>query len=36
VSLASGHGLGYLFAPRKRKKNEEKGDEETPQWVAEA
>ena len=34
IEKASGHGLGYLFAPKERKKNEE--DEETPQWVFEA
>lgn len=34
IQKASGHGLGYLFAPKERKKGEE--DEETPQWVMEA
>jgi len=34
IEKASGHGLGYLFAPKQRKKEEE--DEETPQWVLEA
>jgi DNA polymerase type B, organellar and viral len=34
IEKASGHGLGYLLAPTKRKKQEE--DEETPQWVLEA
>lgn len=34
IEKASGHGLGYLFAPKERKKREE--DEETPQWVLEA
>ena len=34
IEKASGHGLGYLFAPKERKKKEE--DEETPQWVLEA
>jgi len=33
IEKASGHGLGYLFAPKERKENE---DEETPQWVMEA
>jgi hypothetical protein len=33
---ASGHGLGYLFGPKERKKDEEMSDEETPQWVTEA
>jgi hypothetical protein len=33
IEKASGHGLGYLFAPKKRKGNE---DEETPRWVMEA
>jgi len=34
IEKASGHGLGYLFAPKERKKGEE--DEETPKWVMEA
>ena len=34
IEKASGHGLGYLFAPKERKKKEE--DEETPPWVFEA
>jgi hypothetical protein len=34
IEKASGHGLGYLFAPKERKKKEE--GEETPQWVLEA
>jgi hypothetical protein len=34
IEKASGHGLGYLFAPKERKKKDE--DEETPQWVLEA
>jgi hypothetical protein len=33
IEKASGHGLGYLFAPKKRQKDE---DQETPQWVIEA
>ncbi len=33
IEKASGHGLGYLFAPKERQKDEE---EETPQWVMEA
>ena len=33
IEKASGHGLGYLFAPKERQENEE--DEETPQWVME-
>ena len=33
IEKASGHGLGYLFAPKQRQKDEE---EETPQWVVEA
>ena len=36
IEKASGHGLGYLFAPKERNKNEESDDEETPQWVMEA
>ena len=35
IVKASGHGLGYLFAPKERKK-EAAEDEETPQWVMEA
>jgi len=35
IEKASGHGLGYLFAPKERKKEEE-DDEETPKWVMEA
>ena len=34
IEKASGHGLGYLLAPKERKKGEE--DEDTPQWVMEA
>jgi hypothetical protein len=34
IEKASGHGLGYLFAPKENKKEFE--DEETPQWVFEA
>jgi hypothetical protein len=34
IEKASGHGLGYLCAPKERKQEEE--DEETPQWVMEA
>ena len=35
IEKASGHGLGYLFSPKERKK--EKDDEEkTPQWVLDA
>ena len=33
IEKASGHGLGYLFAPKERLEDEE---EETPQWVMEA
>jgi DNA polymerase type B, organellar and viral len=33
IEKASGHGLGYLLAPKERRKDE---DEETPQWVIEA
>ncbi len=33
IEKASGHGLGYLFAPKEKRKDE---DEETPQWVMEA
>jgi hypothetical protein len=36
VEKASGHGLGYLFAPKERKKDEDIIDEETSQWVIEA
>lgn len=34
IEKAGEHGLGYLFAPKERKKRQE--DEETPQWVLEA
>jgi hypothetical protein len=34
IEKASGHGLGYLFAPKERQENEEQ--EETLQWVVEA
>jgi hypothetical protein len=34
IQKASGHGLGYLFAPKESRKEFE--DEETPQWVFEA
>jgi|SRR5215469_16428210 len=34
IEKASGHGLGYLFLPKERKREEE--DEETPEWVLEA
>jgi hypothetical protein len=33
IEKASGHGLGYLFAPKERQEDEE---DETPQWVTEA
>jgi hypothetical protein len=33
IEKASGHGLGYLLAPKERQEDE---DEETPQWVMEA
>jgi hypothetical protein len=36
IEKASGHGLGYLFAPTERKPDQEGIDEETPQWVMEA
>jgi len=36
IEKASGHGLGYLFAPKERKDNEDNDEEETPQWVTEA
>jgi hypothetical protein len=41
VVKASGHGLGYLFAPKKNKRNEKSEDEtesddEVPVWVVEA
>lgn len=35
IEKASGHGLGYLFAPRERKDDEETVEEELPQWVIE-
>jgi hypothetical protein len=41
VVKASGHGLGYLFAPKKNKRNDKSDDEtdaddEVPVWVVEA
>ncbi len=36
IEKASGHGLGYLFAPKERKEDEETSNEETPHWVIEA
>ena len=36
IEKASGHGLGYLFAPKEINEDEESDDEETPQWVMEA
>lgn len=36
IEKASGHGLGYLFAPKERKKHEESDEDETPKWVIEA
>jgi DNA polymerase type B, organellar and viral len=36
IEKASGHGLGYLFAPKARSEDKESVDEETPQWVMEA
>ena len=35
VEKASGHGLGYLFSPRNRKKEDGTEDQETPLWVTE-
>jgi hypothetical protein len=36
IEKASGHGLGYLFAPKERNEDEKSDDEETPQWIVEA
>jgi hypothetical protein len=39
IEKASGHGLGYLFAPKERRDTGEDGaddEEETPEWVSEA
>jgi hypothetical protein len=39
IEKASGHGLGYLFAPKERNSDENDADdepEETPEWVLEA
>ena len=39
IEKASGHGLGYLFAPKERNADDESADdepEETPEWVLEA
>jgi len=35
IEKASGHGLGYLFSPKERKKDEI-NDDEVPEWVVEA
>jgi hypothetical protein len=38
IEKASGHGLGYLFAPKERDsdKDDAEDEEETPEWVLEA
>jgi hypothetical protein len=39
IEKASGHGLGYLFAPKERNPDEDDADDEpdeTPEWVLEA
>jgi hypothetical protein len=36
IEKASGHGLGYLFAPKERNEDEKSNGEETPQWIVEA
>jgi hypothetical protein len=38
IEKASGHGLGYLFAPKERNPDDEGDDEpeETPEWIFEA
>ena len=38
IEKASGHGLGYLFAPKERASDEDDADDEekTPEWVLEA
>jgi hypothetical protein len=36
IEKGSGHGLGYLFAPKERKKGEKTDGEDTPEWVMEA
>lgn len=36
VAKASGHGLGYLFAPKETKKDKRADEDETPEWVMEA
>ena len=39
IGKASGHGLGYLFAPKERRDSDEDDaddEEETPEWVLEA
>lgn len=35
-TIGSAALIGYLFAPKERKKDEETNDDETPQWVVEA
>lgn len=39
IEKASGHGLGYLLAPKERKADDDEADdepEETPEWILEA
>ena len=36
IEKASGHGLGFLFAPKETKKGKQADEEDTPEWVMEA
>jgi hypothetical protein len=36
IEKASGHGLGYLFAPKERTNGDDEDEEDTPQWITEA
>lgn len=36
IEKASGHGLGYLFAPKETKRDKQRDEEEVPDWIREA
>jgi hypothetical protein len=36
IEKASGHGLGYLFAPKETKRDKRRDEEEAPEWIREA
>jgi hypothetical protein len=36
IEKASGHGLGYLFAPKETKRDKQRDDEEVPDWIRQA